>query len=131
MTQPAISPIEQAREIAVRSCADPAQRSGAVAVLESGERFLGVCVIIKTAPGLSAAAEQVALCGAKATSSSPVREIALWVPEVAGDQPSGDSLQVWLELAPQATFLLQRGDGEPQSLDLKKLLPDAFREFKS
>ena len=131
MSQPATSPIEQARAIARRANADPARRSGAVAVTEAGERFLGVSVILKNAPGLSVAAEQVALVSAKATSSSPVREIALWVPEAAGALPSGDSLQIWLELAPKATFLLQRGEHEPQTLDLEKLLPDAFKEFRA
>ena len=124
-------PIEEAREIAKRSSAEPANRGGAVVVTEANERFLGVTINLTGCPGLSIAAEQVALCGAKATSTSPIREIALWIPEAAGDLPGGDSLQVWLELAPEASFLLQRGDREPKPLDLATLLPDAFRDFRS
>ena len=131
MTQEEKSPIEQARALSRRASADPSQRCGAVAVTEAGERFPGVSVILKNAPGLSIAAEQAALISAKATSGSPIREIALWVPDAAGPLPSGESLQIWLELAPKATFLMQRGDGEPQSLDLERLLPDAFRDFRS
>lgn len=123
--------LDEAREIARRSTAEPARRGGAVVVTIDGQRFRGVSVALGGSPGLSIAAEQVALCGARATTGSEIVEIHLWIPEAAGDLPAGDSLQIWLELAPGAKFLLQRGEREPRELSLAELLPDAFREFRS
>jgi cytidine deaminase len=68
---------------------------------------------------------------ARAASGAPIAELALWVPDMAGHHPCGLCLQTWLELAPDARFHLQRGSGEVRALDLRELLPDAFRSFEA
>lgn len=121
--------LTEARSIAHRSQAPAAERSGAIVKTEDGSRFPGVAIQLQPTAGLSVCAEQVALFAARGATRSPIEQIALWVPATAGDHPCGVCLQIWLELAPHARFLLQRGDSDPQELDLKKLLPDAFTHF--
>lgn len=125
-----LSPIDEARSIAHRSQAPQTERTGAIAVTQDGSRFPGVAIHLKAAAGLSACAEEVAICTARGATDSSIEQIALWVPELAGDHPCGKCLQLWRELAPEAGFFLQRGDAEPQELDLHRLLPDAFVQFK-
>ncbi len=122
--------LADARAVAHRSSALPTERAGAIAVTRDGSRFPGIAVSIRTSPGLSVCAEQVAISAARAATTSPVRQIALWVPAGAADHPCGRCLQVWQELAPEAEFHLQRGDEPPVRLDRQALLPDAFHEFR-
>lgn len=121
--------LEEARAIAQRSWAPPSERSGALVVTRDGARYPGVAIRLRSAAGLSACAEQVALSAARGASTSPIETIALWVPQLAGDHPCGKCLQIWLELAPTAHFLLQRGDQKPRLLHLDEQLPDAFTRF--
>ncbi|MCK4303477.1 MAG: cytidine deaminase [Candidatus Eisenbacteria sp.] len=123
------SPMDEARSLAHRSKAPPAECAGAIAVTRDGSRFPGVAIALSSAAGLSVCAERVAMSSARSATSSPIEEIALWIPKSAGDHPCGICLQIWLELAPKARFLLQRGEGEIQELDLKQLLPDAFTSY--
>ncbi len=125
-----LSAIEEARVVAHRSRATPAESAGAIVVTRDGTRFPGVAVQLTAATGLSVCAEQVALSAARAASSEPIEEIALWIPAAAGQHPCGKCLQVWLELAPKARFRLQRGETAPSELSLRELLPDAFTTFE-
>jgi cytidine deaminase len=121
--------LEDARALARRSLAPPRESAGALAVSTSGETFPGVAVQLTTTPGLSVCAEQVALCAARAAGADEISHLCLWIGPAAGDHPCGACRQVWLELAPRARWLLQRGDQPPQRLSLATLLPEPFEEF--
>lgn len=123
--------LAEARTLARRSNAPGAERAAALAITADGERFPGVAIHLGAAAGLSACAEQVAICAARAASSAPIVTVVLWIPAAAGTHPCGRCLQTWLELARDARFVLQRGEAEPQDLDLLELLPDAFEDFRS
>ena len=135
MTNPEITPAErelldEARDIAGRSQAPAREKAGAFVLTRDGRRFPGITIRLDTAAGLSVCAEQVALCAAKAGSAAAIEKVILWIPAAAGAHPCGQCLQIWIELAPGARFLLQRGDDEPQLLDLQQLMPDPFRQFE-
>ncbi len=122
--------LAEARAVARRSLAPPREQAGAVALTAAGGRFPGVAVRLETAVGLSACAEQVALCAARAGGPAPIIAVALWLPAAAGEHPCGRCLQTWRELAPQAPMILQRGDDTPVRLGLDRLLPDPFTHFE-
>jgi cytidine deaminase len=121
--------LAEARTLARRCLAPPASRAGALAVNADGGSFPGSAIQLATATGLSACAEQVALCAARASSAQPITRLYLWLPRTAGDHPCGRCLQVWRELAPDCHCLLQRGDEEPVWLDLDALLPHPFTRY--
>jgi len=118
-----------ARATAGRAQAPPVGRCGAIAVTRDGRAHCGATMQLTGAPGLSACAEQIALSAARAAGDEPIERLYLWVPEIAPPHPCGRCLQVWRELAPEAPGLLQRGDGEPEPLDLDALLPDPFTRY--
>lgn len=122
--------LAEVRAIARRSNAPGAERAAALAITTGGERYPGVAIHLGAAAGLSACAEQVAICAARAASSRPIETVVLWIPAAAGTHPCGRCLQIWLELARDARFILQRGEAEPQILALTQLLPDAFEDFR-
>jgi cytidine deaminase len=118
--------LKEARAVARRAQTPARDATGAIARTRDGLIFPGVSIRLETCAALSVCAEQVALSSAVAATDEPIEEIALWVPAGAGEHPCGHCLQVWLELAPQARFVFQRGEEEPRLLDLKTLLPDPF-----
>jgi len=122
--------IDQARQAAKRSNASPEGRTGAVAETVDGKRFAGAAITVSGALGLSGCAEQIALSAARAASTAKIKTLALWIPKAATDHPCGRCLQICVELAPEATILLQRGDEEPRELTLAELIPEAFTDFK-
>ncbi|MBD3236352.1 MAG: tRNA dihydrouridine synthase DusB [Candidatus Eisenbacteria bacterium] len=134
MEEPATDPrfeahLAAARAAARRAWAPPRERCGAVAISRAGERFCGATMQLAAPSGLSVCAEQVALCAARAAGAGEIACVCLWIGPAAGDHPCGTCRQIWLELAPRARWLLQRGDQPPQWLSLDRLLPDPFRDF--
>lgn len=121
--------LARARHLALHARGPARSHAGALARTRDGALFPGISVQLETAAGLSVCAEQVAMSAARAATSEPIVEIALWIPVAAGEHPCGRCRQVWQELAAGARFILQRGDGEPQVLDLAALLPDPFTHF--
>lgn len=122
--------LHEARGLAQRSIGPAAQSAGALAITEDGERFPGVGIHLDNSGGLSVCAEQVAMSAARAGSRSPITFIALWVPPTALGHPCGPCRQIWLELAPSARLLLQRGGEAPVLLSAGTLMPDAFTSFE-
>lgn len=121
--------LDAARATARRSIATPRESAGAIAVSGNGETFPGVAVQLPGSAGLSVCAEEVALCAARAAGATDITHLCLWVGPAAADHPCGACRQIWLELAPRARFLLQRGDAPPRLLSEAKLLPDPFSDF--
>jgi cytidine deaminase len=121
--------LEEARRLASRSQSSPDQRAGAVVILSDGSRHAGATFHLRGAAGLSACAAEVAVCAARSACSAPITRIALWVRSASPDKPCGKCLQICRELAPDAGFVMQRGNSEAQVLDLDALLPDAFTHF--
>ncbi len=122
--------LQEARALAQRSIGPAAQSAGAIAVTEDGARFPGVEIHLENSGTLSVCAEQVAMSAARASSRSSITTLALWIPPTARRHPCGPCRQIWLELAPGARFLLQRGDEAPVLLSPETLMPDAFTSFE-
>lgn len=122
--------LAEARALALASAAPREQQAGAVARTGDGETYPGVGVQLALNPQLSVSAEQAAIYAARAGSEAPIECIALWIAPRARHRPSGLSRQVWIELAPEAPLLLQRGDEPPVRLAPGEGLPDAFLRFE-
>ena len=119
-----------ARELALSSASAREHQAGAIAQTSSGEQFPGVNVHLTLSPPLSVSAEQAAIYAARSGSDAPIDCIALWIAPRAVHRPSGLFRQIWVELAPKAPLLLQRGDEEPVRISPGESLPDAFLSFE-
>ncbi len=121
--------VTKARQIARRSNGRAKDRTGAVAFTDDGQQYVGASFVLPNGTELAVCAEQIALGAARAATSARIEVLAIWIPESAVNHPCGRCLQICLELAPEATILLQRGDESTREFSIQELMPAAFTDF--
>ena len=103
---------------------------GAAVLCDNGKIYRG-CNIENAAYSPTCCAERVALFSAVADGERDFRAIAI-VGDSAPCYPCGVCRQVMAELCREDTeIILEKGDGEPDSLKLSELLPYAFKLEKN
>ncbi len=122
--------LQEARQRARSSSAPLGQQCAALARTRDGRTHPGLAVHVPGNPQLSVCAEQAAICAARAATAEPIDCIALWIAPNSPTRPTGSSRQIWLELAPHAPLIVQRGDAPPVRLLAGDSMPDAFVDFE-
>jgi cytidine deaminase len=118
-----------ARELLPRAAARHSHfRVGAVIEDASGGLHPGVNVE-SVSYGLTLCAERVALSGALARGAKDFRIIAVVADRSKPVMPCGACRQLLLEYAPDLILIVERGDGTPEQIELRTLLPRAFLDL--
>ena len=121
--------LEAARELLPRARA-PHSRFRVAAALEDEGGVVHPGVNVESASfGLTICAERNALFGALARGATRFRRIAIACDSASPCMPCGACRQVLLEHAPDLEVIVASGNGAPERIPLRDLLPRPFLEF--